>query len=237
MGRYETEAAAVDAVAASLPYYLPFWAAGNEQDTLTAKGGFQSITFNALAKNVMTIGAVDDAVSGGVRTPSNGAIAYFSSLGPCDDGRIKPDVVANGINLYSSIATGDAAYDGTYSGTSMATPNALGSTILLEQLYAREFSGQRMRASTIKSLLIHTADDLGNPGPDYKYGWGLVNVKAAADLILREAGGRMSGGAGETVVYNRPAPVHGVLVASGEGLSEPLLSAMQRMRDTQPQRL
>jgi len=184
MGRYETEAAAVDAVAASLPYYLPFWAAGNEQDTLTAKGGFQSITFNALAKNVMTIGAVDDAVSGGVRTPSNGAIAYFSSLGPCDDGRIKPDVVANGINLYSSIATGDAAYDGTYSGTSMATPNALGSTILLEQLYAREFSGQRMRASTIKSLLIHTADDLGNPGPDYKYGWGLVNVKAAADLIL-----------------------------------------------------
>ncbi|MDP3255273.1 MAG: 3'(2'),5'-bisphosphate nucleotidase CysQ [Bosea sp. (in: a-proteobacteria)] len=60
---------------------------------------------------------------------------------------------------------------------------------------------------------------------------------AAADLILREAGGRMSGGAGETVVYNRPTPVHGVLVASGEDLLQPLLSAMQRMRDTQPQRL
>lgn len=184
MGRYETEAAAVDAVAASLPYYLPFWAAGNEQDVLTAKGGFQSITFNGLAKNVMTIGAVDDAVSSGIRTPANGVIAYFSSLGPCDDGRIKPDVVANGVDVYSSISTGAADYDGTYSGTSMATPNALGSTILLEQLYAREFSGQRMRASTIKSLLIHTADDLGNPGPDYTYGWGLVNVKAAADLIL-----------------------------------------------------
>lgn len=182
MGRYETEAAAVDAVAASLPYYLPFWAAGNEQDVLTAKGGFQSITFNGLGKNVMTIGAVDDAVSGGIRTPANGVIAYFSSLGPCDDGRIKPDVVANGVDVYSSISSG--GYDGTYSGTSMATPNALGSTILLEQLYAREFSGQRMRASTIKSLLIHTADDLGNPGPDYTYGWGLVNVKAAADLIL-----------------------------------------------------
>lgn len=184
MGRYETEASSVDAVAASLPYYLPFWAAGNEQDTLTAKSGYQSVTFNALAKNIMTIGAVDDAVAAGVRNPTAGVIAYFSSLGPCDDGRIKPDVVANGVNLYSSIATGDAAYDGTYSGTSMATPNAMGSAALLVQLYAREFSGQRMRASTLKALLIHTADDVGMPGPDYKYGWGLINVKAAAGLIV-----------------------------------------------------
>lgn len=182
MGRYETEAAAVDAVAAALPYYLPFWAAGNEQDVLTAKGGFQSITFNGLAKNLMTIGAADDAVTNGSRDPSKAVIAYFSSLGPCDDGRIKPDLVANGINLYSTIATG--GYDGTYSGTSMATPNALGSAALLVQLYAREFSGQRMRASTLKGLMIHTADDIGTAGPDYTYGWGLVNVKAAADLIL-----------------------------------------------------
>lgn len=182
MGRYETEAAAVDAVAAALPYYLPFWAAGNEQDVLTAKGGFQSITFNGLAKNLMTIGAADDAVTTGSRDPSKAVIAYFSSLGPCDDGRIKPDLVANGINLYSTIATG--GYDGTYSGTSMATPNALGSASLLVQLYAREFSGQRMRAGTLKGLMIHTADDIGTAGPDYTYGWGLVNVKAAADLIL-----------------------------------------------------
>lgn len=60
---------------------------------------------------------------------------------------------------------------------------------------------------------------------------------AAADLILQEAGGRLSGGSGETVVYNRETPVHGMLVASCGGLSEPLLSAMQRMRDGQPQRI
>ncbi len=183
MGRYETEASSLDAVAVSLPYYLPFWAAGNEQDTLTAKGGYQSITFDGLAKNIMTIGAVDDAVASGVRSPAVGLIANFSSLGPCDDGRIKPDLVANGVNLYSSIATSNTTYD-TYSGTSMATPNALGSSALLVQLYAREFSGQRMRASTLKALLIHTADDIGTTGPDYKYGWGLINVKAASDLIL-----------------------------------------------------
>lgn len=188
MGRYEIEAASVDGVAAALPYYLPFWAAGNEQDVLTAKGGFQSITFNGLAKNIMTIGAADDAVTSGSRDPSQATIAYFSSLGPCDDGRIKPDLVANGIDLYSSVATTNTAYDGTYSGTSMATPNALGSASLLVQLYAREFSGQRMRASTLKSLMIHTADDIGNTGPDYTYGWGLINVKAAADLILAHKG-------------------------------------------------
>ncbi|PTM39048.1 3'(2'),5'-bisphosphate nucleotidase CysQ [Bosea sp. 124] len=60
---------------------------------------------------------------------------------------------------------------------------------------------------------------------------------AAADLILQEAGGRLSGGSGETVVYNRETPVHGMLIASGGGLSEPLLAAMQRMRDGQPQRI
>ncbi len=183
MGRYENEARTTDATAAALPYYLVFWAAGNEQDELTAKGGYQSITFNGLAKNVVTVGAVNDAVSNGVRSPGNGTISYFSSLGPCDDGRIKPDLVANGVSVRSPIASSNQSYS-IYNGTSMATPNATGSAALLVQLYAREFSGQRMRASTLKALLIHTADDLGTPGPDYTYGWGLINVKAAADLIL-----------------------------------------------------
>ena len=185
MGRYEREAQTTDALVWSLPYYLPFWAAGNEQDSLTALGGFQSITFNSLAKNIITIGAVNDAVVAGVRSPSAGSISSFSSWGPCDDGRIKPDLVANGVSVYSTTAASDSAYDGTYSGTSMATPNAAGSAALIQQLYASTF-GQRPRASLLKALLIHTADDLGNPGPDYKFGWGLINVKAAADIILAQ---------------------------------------------------
>ena len=40
-----------------------------------------------------------------------------------------------------------------------------------------------MRSASLKGLLIHSADDLGNPGPDYKFGWGLVDAKVAADLI------------------------------------------------------
>jgi len=88
------------------------------------------------------------------------------------------------VNVNSCVATSNTAYDATYSGTSMATPNAAGSATLLVQLYSREFSSQRMRSSMLKALLIHTADDVGRPGPDYQYGWGLLNVKAAADVIL-----------------------------------------------------
>lgn len=183
MGRYEIEARTTDALAASLPYYLPFWAAGNEQDELTARGGFQSITFNGLAKNVLTVGAVNDAVSGGQRSLTAATMSYFSSWGPADDGRIKPDLVANGVTVYSPVDSSNTAY-ASYSGTSMASPSAAGSATLLLELYAREFSGQLPRASTLKALLIHTADDLGHPGPDYKFGWGLLNVQRAADVLL-----------------------------------------------------
>jgi len=183
MGVYNEEAVTMDALLVGLPYYLPFWAAGNEQDELTAKGGYQSITYLGLAKNLITIGAVNDAVSGTNRSLGGATIAYFSSLGPSDDGRIKPDVVANGIDLNSTVDTSDTAYD-SYSGTSMATPSASGSAALLAQLYRREFAGQFMRASMLKGLLIHTADDLGTAGPDYTFGWGLINTKAAADVIL-----------------------------------------------------
>lgn len=192
MGMYEQLACDLDFVAASLPYYLPFWAAGNDQtwyedNQKTSYGGFHTMNSTSLAKNVLTVGATEDAVTNGVRNVSLALITDFSSMGPCDDGRIKPDVVANGMDLYSPIGTGDSDYD-TYMGTSMATPSAAGSAALLAQLYAEEFNSQRMRASMLKALLIHTADDLGNAGPDYTCGWGLINVLAAANVILDHKG-------------------------------------------------
>jgi hypothetical protein len=77
---------------------------------------------------------------------------------------------------------GGATY-ATWNGTSMASPNATGTAVLLLDLHGRLFPGQHMRASTLKGLLIHTADDLGRPGPDYCYGWGLINSVAAAELL------------------------------------------------------
>ncbi len=210
-GRYNQYARDQDSLSFNAPYYLIFRSAGNERTnnpsvgqnvalsagsstvveydpTLhpagdgTYRGGFETVTFDALAKNVMTVGSVTDAVTGGSRDPSKANSSNFSSWGPTDDGRIKPDVVANGDGVYSTLAGSNTSY-GTYSGTSMSSPNAAGSAALLIQHYGNLFPGQAMRASTLKSLLIHTADDRGNPGPDYKFGWGLINAKAAADLL------------------------------------------------------
>jgi hypothetical protein len=146
------------------------------------KNGFDNISTSGNAKNIITVGAVNDAVSGGNRLLANAGMTTFSSWGPADDGRIKPDVVANGYNLYSCIGTGDSTYD-SMSGTSMSSPNACGSAALLVDLFDNYFPGLAMRASTLKGLIIHTADDLGRAGPDYEYGWGLMNTKDAADLL------------------------------------------------------
>lgn len=209
-GMYNTYARDTDSLAEGAPYFLMVRSAGNERNnTPTAgqavalspgssqivsydpaihpagdgsyKGGYDTVSFDAGAKNIVTVGSAADAVKSGARDASRAAVSSFSSFGPVDDGRIKPDVVANGESLYSSIGTGDAAY-GVSSGTSMAAPGVTGLAMLLAEDFVSRH-GYSMRASTLKGLLIHTADDLGNPGPDYRYGWGLVDGKEAADII------------------------------------------------------
>jgi len=168
---------------------IPAWAykqydpaGGDTKGDGIVNGGYDLLGPHACAKNVLTVGAVDDAVSGGLRDLGSATMSTFSSWGPTDDGRVKPDVVGNGVSLYSSTGGDDAEYD-SYSGTSMAAPNVAGTAILLVDHYNEQFPGQAMRSSTLKGLLIHTTDDLGNSGPDYGYGWGLVNASHAAYLI------------------------------------------------------
>ncbi len=209
-GRYNTYARDSDSLAYNAPYYLMFRSAGNERidnpssgQTVSLfpggsvvaydptlhpagdgryRGGFDTIGFDALAKNVITIGSTTDAVTSGVRDTTKAVVSSFTSWGPTDDGRIKPDITANGDGIYSTYGGSNTAY-GNMSGTSMSSPNAAGSAALLIQQFGTLFPGKAMRAATLKGLLIHTAEDRGNVGPDYKYGWGLMNVKAGADLI------------------------------------------------------
>ncbi len=141
------------------------------------RNGFENIGGAAVAKNNIVVGAVD-AKNGRLEAE----MSTFSSWGPTDDGRIKPDIVAHGVDVNSTVA------QDTYeikSGTSMASPSAAGSAALLVELYQDKFKNRLMRSTTLKALLIHTADDLGRPGPDYTFGWGLINVKKAADVILK----------------------------------------------------
>lgn len=148
--------------------------------------GYDTLTSGASAKNVVAVGAVTLAVQRGVRDFSDTEVSSYSSYGPADDGRVKPDLMAQGDSLNTAASDTDRAY-ARVSGTSFSCPSASGSAILLVQYYDRLFEGQAMRASTLKGLLLHTADDLARPGPDYQTGWGLINVEAAAQLMRRHS--------------------------------------------------
>jgi hypothetical protein len=190
-GFYDVYSRDLDFVANAAPYYTIVWAAGNDRNDTAPAGevaeddggadGFDCIPQEGVAKNILTIGAVGDLING-YTTPGAVTMSSFSSWGPADDGRIKPDLVGNGISLYSTYNTSNSAYASS-SGTSMAAPNISGSIGLLLQHQRNLYGEVVMRSSTMKALLLHTADDAGNPGPDYSFGWGLANFKTAAELI------------------------------------------------------
>ena len=143
--------------------------------------GFDCISSNGNAKNILTVGAVSDIVNGWTQA-SDVNMSSFSGWGPTDDGRIKPDIVANGVSLRSSGKGSNTDYYSS-SGTSMSAPNTTGSLALLQEMY-NDSNASYMNASTLKALVIHTANEAGNnPGPDFSFGWGLLNIKGAADAI------------------------------------------------------
>ena len=136
--------------------------------------GYDCLPPTAVAKNVIAVGSVK----------INRTLSSFSQTGPTNDGRIKPDLVALGENVY--LVGNDRNPNGyiTRDGTSYAAPAVAGAVAQIQQLY-RRFYGYDMLPATVKALLLHTAEDLGNKGPDYRYGWGLVDVKAAAQLLQK----------------------------------------------------
>jgi hypothetical protein len=115
--------------------------------------------------------------------------ASFSSWGLTDDGRVKPDLVAKGVSLYSSYSSGDNVY-AYMSGTSMATPVVTGICgLVTEQMWKTGLlaSGANPAPSALRAVLIHTAEDLGSVGPDGGSGWGLADARAAADFVQAAA--------------------------------------------------
>ncbi|GAB2695112.1 hypothetical protein GCM10027037_18460 [Mucilaginibacter koreensis] len=209
-GFYSSYTQGYDRVAYNAPYYTIVVAAGNSRNdtgpgigesyygfrsrtdqTLVNQGprpsgissnnGYDVIPLEANAKNVITVGAVQ-ALPFGPATPADVVIGSYSSWGPTDDGRIKPDLVGNGDNVLSTDNSGPTDYL-TLSGTSMSAPNITGSLYLLQEYYAQKNSNNFMRSATLKALACHTAFDGGNIGPDYIYGWGLLDMRRAAQAI------------------------------------------------------
>jgi hypothetical protein len=213
-GYYSAKAASYDDISYNAPNYLIVKSAGNVRlyngppvgspyfrfdanGNMTAAGtrpaGISSndtydvISSDVTAKNILSIGAVNGLLNGYSRK-EDVVMTDFSAWGPTDDGRIKPDLVADGVDVLSSVATANNAY-ASFSGTSMSAPNTTGSLLLLQEYYSKLKAGAFMRSASLKGLALHTADEAGAyDGPDYQFGWGLLNVEKAAAILTSAVG-------------------------------------------------
>jgi len=208
-GLYNNAAMVYDSVMYNAPYYLIVKAAGNNHGStgpavnstywrrdqngkwynagnrpagISSNDSYETLSSDINAKNLLVVGAVN-GIGASYSKKEDVVMSSFSSWGPTDDGRIKPDIVADGVSVYSSIATNDSSY-AALNGTSMATPNAAGSLLLLQELSQQLSPKKFIKAATLKALAIHTANEAGDaPGPDYKFGWGLLNMYDAANVL------------------------------------------------------
>jgi PKD repeat protein len=157
---YNNDARAVDITARNLPHFMMVFSTGNSQGSDCGYGagtGWGTITGGVkTGKNVMSVGALNryDVVTG------------FSSFGPATDGRIKPDISTTGEG-----------------GTSYASPTIAGMFAQLHQAFMQQHGGTEPPAGLIKAILQNTADDVGQPGPDFKHGYGKANGRQAYRVI------------------------------------------------------
>lgn len=156
-----------DYVTATNSYLLNIYSNGNAQTANPSGGGFNTSTKNS--KNSLHVAANNP----------NDLISSYSSFGPTIDGRLVPQIAAVGTNVYS------LDYSNSYqvmSGTSMATPGVTGTVALLYERY-KNIYGEKPLASLMKALVANTAKDVGNLGPDYKYGFGNINGLRAVKVL------------------------------------------------------
>ena len=151
--------------------------AGNDRSVFYADcDGYYTLDDLACTKNTVVVGSIgtDEA---------DNETSTFSSCGPSDDGRLKPDVVADGYRLYSTVENNGYGYK---YGTSMSCPVVTGICALIHQDY-NDVYGEYPSADIVKALLCNFAKDLGKKGPDFAYGFGLVNAKKCIDAIDNQA--------------------------------------------------
>jgi hypothetical protein len=191
-GRYDVSAAEFDALVRDADleqfgdqqYFLEF-SAGN------AGPGIQTIGSPAVAKNVIATGASqNNRFDFLIYDEGQEAMADFSSRGPAEDGRIKPDVVAPGTwiaSLRSEFADDNNAwlpisdeymYQG---GTSQAGPHVAGAAAVFIQYYVDTYAIGKPSPALIKAALISSAVDMEDeagtiPTPNMDEGWGRVDL-------------------------------------------------------------
>lgn len=201
-GDYTAEARAYDRIITGLfGARIPIvFAAGNERNdadcgmnSLPPFTNFGNITPPQTAKNVIAIGAINS---------DDGSMTDFSSWGPTDDGRIKPDVVTAGCENAGDHTVTSSVPANTYGGmcgTSMAAPAASGAIAILMEEHSKTANHPQLLPSSYRALLIHGAKDIDPPGPDFRSGFGRIDLvnsvgilrkKALTEAIIEETGSR-----------------------------------------------
>jgi hypothetical protein len=201
-GFYSSNSRFIDELHYVYPQYLAVFSAGNNRNTNGPPANnpeheiqqgstwvkstvvrdpnpqYGSLTYYPVAKNALAIGAISIGTTGEV------SMASFSSWGPTDDGRIKPDLVGQGVGVLSSVASGDDRY-GSSNGTSMSSPNVTGSLLLLKEHFLDVTDSELRLGSTLKAIAIHGAvkPPVTTFGPDYRYGWGLLDMQRSVKII------------------------------------------------------
>jgi len=174
-GVYDNEAHFMDKAVYEHPYLNVFMAGGNDRGH-DNEGNYKQLKGPRTCKNVFTIAV----------TMNNGEeIAPYSNRGPVNDGRIKPDfAVASPGNSYV-LSTGEKSDDAYIirGGTTSATARTVGATALLLEWYKKLTGNDKIRHDLLKALYINTASDRGRKGPDYIYGFGVIDPKKAADVL------------------------------------------------------
>ncbi len=167
---YTTTSRNTDLNLNNFPYHLHVHSSGNSQ--ASCPGGWYTITGSGkTAKNNILVANIT----------TTEALSGSSSCGPTGDGRIKPEISAFGTSVLSTYTPLNTY--GTISGTSMATPGVAGSVVLLVQRYRQLTGGLEPPSSLIKNTVCNTAADLGNPGPDYRFGFGRINALKAVRIL------------------------------------------------------
>jgi hypothetical protein len=222
-GGYNANAVTSDNLINGQSSLLSVHSAGNSGQS-TCGGvaqGFYTITGGYKAgKNVLAVGNVQ----------KDDVIAPSSSRGPAKDGRIKPEICAVGTDVESTQPNN--TYD-NFTGTSMACPAISGTLATLYEAYRETHANADPRSDVMKAVLMNTADDLGNPGPDFRYGYGRVNARRANDVLqnnfflvdsINNAGQKLK-------LINAPAGIIGIRImlywhdkAGTSGASIPLVN-------------
>lgn len=183
------------------------WAAGNERQGSSCDvegfGDYYSVAPPGAQKNAMAVGALN---------ANDDSVTDFTSWGPTDDGRMKPDISAPGCQEggdggVTSCSGFNATGYSSKCGTSMASPTLCGMTALLLQDYRLQFGSPDPKGATVKAMWCHTALDIANPGPDYQSGYGSAKTQPAIDFMrsgnfIEESVG--NGGAYNLVVVVQP---------------------------------